>query len=90
MLARAKAVTRRGPYTSLASARFADALVSVGEASPQHDWRRKAVDKHLREELAKLQVTINEEKSRLVDLAHGERFRVLGFDCRRVRSRQGA
>jgi len=60
------------------------------DASPQHDWLLKAVEKRLREELATLQVAINEEKSRIVDLAQGEHFNFLGFDFRRVRSRQGA
>jgi RNA-directed DNA polymerase len=90
MLEQAKEVTRRGPYTSLEYARFADDLVIVVEASPQHDWLLKAVDKRLREELAKLQVSINEEKSRVVDLGQGESFSFLGFACRRLRSRQGA
>jgi RNA-directed DNA polymerase len=48
-----------------------------------------AVEKRLREELATLQVEINEEKSRIVDLAQGESFGFLGFDFRRVRSRRG-
>jgi RNA-directed DNA polymerase len=43
----------------------------------------------LREEFAKLQVQIYDEKSRVVDLARGESFGYLGFDFRRVRSRQG-
>jgi RNA-directed DNA polymerase len=90
MLERAKEVTRRGPYTYLEYARFADDLVILVDASPQHDWIRKAVDRRLREELAKLQVTLTEEKSRIVDLAQGESFSFLGFDFRRVRSRQGA
>ena len=47
------------------------------------------MDKRLREELALLQVTINEDKSRIVDLAKGESFGFLGFDFRRVRSLQG-
>jgi hypothetical protein len=34
----------------------------------------KAVEKRLREELSKLQVEINEEKSRTIDLSKGERF----------------
>src|SRR6266480_621525 len=37
-----------------------------------------------------LRVAINEKKSRIVDLAQGESFSFLGFDFRRVRSRQGA
>ena len=45
-----------------------------------------AVEKRLREELAELQVEINEEKSRIVDLRRGESFGFLGFDFRRVRS----
>jgi RNA-directed DNA polymerase len=90
MLERAKEVTRRGPYTYLEYARFADDLVILVDAYPQHDWLLKAVDRRLREELAKLQVSINEEKSRVVDLAQGENFSFLGFDFRRVRSRQGA
>jgi RNA-directed DNA polymerase len=65
-------------------------LVSLVDAYPQHDWLLKAVDTRLREELAKLQVPINEEKSRVVDWAQGESFPFLGFDFRRVRSRQGA
>jgi len=90
MLERAKEVTRRGPYTYLEYARFADDLVILVDAYPQHAWLLQAVDKRLREELAKLQVSINEEKSRVVDLAQGESFSFLGFDFRRVRSRQGA
>ena len=38
------------------------------------------MDKRLREELAKLHVEVNEEKSRMVDLAKGESFGFLGFD----------
>jgi RNA-directed DNA polymerase len=89
MLERAKEVTRRGSYTYLEYVRFADDLVILVDAYPQHDWLLKAVDKRLREELATLQVAINEEKSRLVDLAHGEHFSFLGFEFRRVRSRRG-
>jgi RNA-directed DNA polymerase len=89
MLERAKEVTRRGPYTYLEYARFADDLVILVDAYPQHDWLLKAVAKRLREELATLQVAINEEKSRIVDLAQGEQFSFLGFDFRRVRSRRG-
>jgi RNA-directed DNA polymerase len=90
MLERAKEVTRRGPYTYLEYARFADDLVILVDAYPPHDWLLKAVDRRLREDLAKLQVTINEEKSRIVELAQGESLSFLGFDFRRGRSRQGA
>jgi RNA-directed DNA polymerase len=45
--------------------------------------------RNLREELAKLQVEVNEEKSRKVDLQQGESFGFLGFEFRRVRSHRG-
>ena len=41
--------------------------------------------KTARQELAKLQVEVNEEKSTTVELARGESFGLLGFDFRRVR-----
>ena len=89
MLERAQEVTRRGPYPYLQYARFADDLVILVDAYAQHDWLLKAVNQRLREELAKLHVDINEDKSRFVDLAKGESFGFLGFDFRRVRSLQG-
>src|SRR5205807_165692 len=70
-------------------ARYADDLVVLIDSHPRHEWIVKAVEKRLREELAKLRVEINEEKSRMVDLSKGESFSFLGFEYRRVRSRTG-
>jgi RNA-directed DNA polymerase len=89
MLERAKVVTRFGKYTYVEYARFADDLVILVDAHRRHDWLMKAVDKRLREEFAKLQVEINEEKSSIVDLSRGESFGFLGFDFRRTRSLRG-
>src|SRR6202451_3749127 len=89
MLEKAKETTRNGKYTYIEYARYADDLVILIDAYPRHDWLLGAVDKRLREELAKLHVEINEEKSRVVDLGKGESFGFLGFEFRRVRSRQG-
>jgi RNA-directed DNA polymerase len=89
MLERAKGVTRSGRYTHLEYARFADDLVILVDGYRQHDWLLGAVGRRLRQELAKLGVEINEEKSRVVELAKGEAFGFLGFDFRRVRSRTG-
>jgi RNA-directed DNA polymerase len=90
MLERATEATRYGKYTYIEYARFADDLVILIDAHPRHDWLMTAVEKRLREELANLQVEINEEKSRIVDLGRGESFSFLGFDFRRIRSRRGA
>jgi RNA-directed DNA polymerase len=90
MLERAKESTRCGKYTFIEYARFADDLVVLIDAHARHDWLMKAAEKRLREEIDKLQVQINEEKSRIVDLERGESFGFLGFDYRRVRSVRGA
>ena len=49
----------------------------------------RAVERRLREEVAKLRVEINEDKSRMVDLAKGGSFTFLGFEYRRILSRNG-
>jgi RNA-directed DNA polymerase len=87
MLERAIATTRRGQYTHVQYARFADDLVILIDSHPRHDWLVKAVDRRLREELGKLRVEINEEKSRMVDLSKGEKSSFLGFEFRRILSR---
>jgi RNA-directed DNA polymerase len=89
MLERAKETTRNGKYTYIEYARYADDLVILVDAYPRHDWLLGAADKRLREELAKLHVELNEEKSRVVDLGKGGSFGFLGFEFRRVRSRKG-
>ena len=86
MLERAKGATRNGKYTYVEYVRFADDLVVLIDAHPRHAWLLGAVSKRLREEFAKLQVEVNEEKSRTVDLDRAESFGFLGFDFRRLRS----
>jgi RNA-directed DNA polymerase len=89
MLERAQEVTQQGSHTYLQYARFADDLVILVDAYARHDWLLKALNQRLREELAKLQVDINEEKSRQVDLAKRESFGFLGFEFRGIGNLQG-
>jgi RNA-directed DNA polymerase len=89
MLEKAIETTRCGQYTQVQYARFADDLVILISSHPKQDWMVRAVEKRLREELAKLKVEINEEKTRMVNLAKGESFGFLGFEFRQVRSRKG-
>jgi len=89
MLEKAKEVTREGRYVRMEYARYADDLVILVDGHRRHEWLLKAVDKRFREEMAKLQVEINEEKSRTVDLAKGDSFTFLGFQFRRLRSKNG-
>jgi RNA-directed DNA polymerase len=89
MLERAKAATRNGAHTYVEYVRYADDLVILVNNDRRQDWLVEAVGRRLREELAKLDVQLNEEKSRIVDLSRGESFGFLGFDFRRVRSLRG-
>lgn len=86
MLEKAIATTRRGKYLNVQYSRFADDMVVLIDSRPRHAWLLGAVERRLREELAKLRV---EEKSRTVDLSKGESFGFLGFEYRRIRSRKG-
>jgi RNA-directed DNA polymerase len=89
MLERATQVTQEGRYTRVDYARYADDLVILVDGHRRHDWLLKAVHRRLHEELAKLDLRVNEDKSRMVDLRQGETFGFLGFDFRRVRSLRG-
>jgi RNA-directed DNA polymerase len=89
MLEKAIATTRRGKYAHVQYARFADDVVVLIDSHPRHEWLMGAVEKRLREELAKLKVEIKEEKSRKVDLSKGGSFGFLGFEYRRRRSFTG-
>jgi RNA-directed DNA polymerase len=87
MLEKARAATLRGRYTHVQYARFADDMVILIDSHPRHDWLIKAVERRLREELAKLRVEINEEKSRIIDLAKGGSVAFLEFEYRLVLGR---
>ena len=89
MLERAIEATGFKQYTAIQYARFADDLVILVDCHRRHDWLVEAVTKRLREELGKLRVQINEEKSRIVDLRKDESFGFLGFEFRGVRSLKG-
>ena len=54
-------------------------MILVDGCYQKCEWLVKAVYKRLLEELAKLCVQINTEKTRQVDLTQGGRFAFLGF-----------
>jgi RNA-directed DNA polymerase len=89
MLEKAKAVSTSDGYTHVEYVRYADDLVVLIDGHPSHSRLRAQVERRLREELAKLRVDVNEEKSRVVDLKADGSFGFLGFEFRRVKSRQG-
>ncbi|MBA7518347.1 Group II intron-encoded protein LtrA [subsurface metagenome] len=89
MLERANEVTREGKYTHITYARWADDLIILVDGYLKWDWLYHGVQRRLREELARLDVEINEEKTKVVDLRKGEKFGFLGFDFRRNVNSQG-
>ena len=89
MLERAKESTRQGRYHYIEYARFADDLVILIDGYRRWRWLEKAAYKRLLEELAKLGVELNRDKTRRVDLAKGENFSFLGCVFRRVKTRRG-
>ena len=89
MLERAKKVTRQGKYTYIQYARFADDIVVLIDGFPKWRWLLKTVCKRLIQELDKLGVEVNSDKTKIVDLTRGKTFSFLGFVYRRAKTRQG-
>lgn len=89
MLEKAKETTREGKYTHVEYARFADDIVILVDGHHKWDWLWAGINKRLREELDKLQVHINEEKTRQLDLIKGDSFGFLGFEFRRLKTKTG-
>jgi RNA-directed DNA polymerase len=89
MLKRAKEVTRYGRFTYIEYARFADDLVVLVDGLRKWEWLLNAAQKRLVQEFGKLDVRMNQEKTRIVDLRRDETFSFLGFDYRRVKTRRG-
>ena len=87
MLEKAKEVTKRDGWDAMEYARFADDLVVVIDPHWRNHDLWKKVEQRIREEIGKLKVDVNEDKSRVVNLKDGETFCFLGFDFRRIRSR---
>jgi RNA-directed DNA polymerase len=84
MLEKAKAVTRESRFTHIEYARFADDLVILVDGYRRWNWLLKRAYRRLLEELARLDVKVNREKTRVIDLTKGESFSFLGFDIRRI------
>ncbi len=89
LLEEAKKATQLGPYTNVEYARFADDLVVLVNWHPRQDGVVESIDRRLRKELTAIQVEVNEEKTRIVDLTKGESFDFLGFRWQRVVGNSG-
>lgn len=88
MLEKAQVTTRQEPYEVVRYARFADDLVVLISAHPLASHWAAVVERRLREELEKLDLTVNEEKTRVVAFDKGEPFDFLGYTFRWVNQRK--
>lgn len=80
--------TAEGSYEAVNYHRFADDIViTVSGHHSKRGWAELAVQR-LKEQLVVLGVSLNEEKTQIVDMLNGESFSFLGFDFRRVLNRQ--
>ena len=89
MMEKAREVTRRKGYYNLDYIRSADDMVILVHGHPSEDGWLKTVQRRLKEELNKLQVQMNQEKTKVVNLKEGGCFSFLGFDIRLNRNREG-
>lgn len=84
MLEAAQRETKQGDYEVVRYTRFADDLVVLVSSHPAAlHWAPK-VEQRLREEIGKLDLTVNEEKSHVVNFGDGEPFDFLGYTFRWV------
>lgn len=88
MLERAQGATARGPHLNVQYTRFADDLVVLVDWHPRSRHWAVKVEKRLREELARLDLTINEEKTKLVNFRDGAPFDFLGYTFRWVKQQK--
>lgn len=82
MLEKAKEVTATNGYTNLEYVRWADDAVILVEGHEKQSWLVGALLKRVSEELDKLGLKLNVEKTKTVDLTAKENFEFLGFDFR--------
>jgi RNA-directed DNA polymerase len=80
---------REGKWERVIYTRYADDMVVLVDGYPR--WRPHVamIRERLEEELKKVDVEINEEKTRVVDYANGGSFGFLGFDLREGCNRFG-
>lgn len=86
---KAEGRTRFGSTPRILYTRYVDDIVVLVGTHPRWPHLLEHTLRRLKEELSKLEVTLNEEKTKVVDLKKGGSFGYLGFDCRMVKSRTG-
>ena len=80
---------REGKWERVIYTRYADDMVVLIDGHPRWQPHIEEIKKRLEVELKEVEVEINEEKTRVVDVRRGGSFGFLGFDLREARNRCG-
>ncbi len=80
---------REGKWERVIYTRYADDMVVLVDGYPRWQPHMEEIRKRLEVELKKVEVELNEEKSRVVDVKRGGSFGFLGFDLREAKNRWG-
>lgn len=84
MFGKAIKETQKNGYQEMDYCRFADDMVILVSGHKSQEWLVEKSLKRLSEELEKLQVKLNIDKTKTVDMNRGETFAFLGFEYRLV------
>jgi RNA-directed DNA polymerase len=89
MFKKAAGTAERNGYGKMDYCRFADDIVITASSHSRSDRLLEYSRQRLEEELRRLGVELNPEKTKIVDLEKGETFNLLGFTWRLATSRKG-
>jgi len=87
MFERAIRETKRKGYENIEYCRFADDIVILVNGHEVLNWLVEKCYRRLTDELKKLKVNLNIEKTKILDMSKGETFAFLGFDYRLVNNK---
>lgn len=80
---------REGKWERVIYTRYADDMVVLIDGYPRWQPHIEQIRRRLEEELKRVEVEVNEEKTRVVDVRRGGSFGFLGFDLREGKNRWG-
>jgi RNA-directed DNA polymerase len=78
---------REGKWERVLYTRYADDMVVLVDGHPRWQPPIWDIQERLAEELKKIEVEVNQEKTRVVDVSRGGSFGFLGFDLREAKNR---